>query len=783
MSRLHRVLADSDDDDEDEIYVESVEVSQAFPDAPPMAKLDDTEGWSTGSTERLRNKIHDTELGSFMERGSGNSALPVDVCSIGSPTSLQPKRRCSVVEPYAQSQTREPKFKRVKTCPAWSEADPTTLEANQPQSPSIPTALSTIEPDVPPSAELPGGTIRAAFVDHDPAMFRDTGSTIPDNSTSQRRIIEQAQNEFEMPGAFAIYTTLKTDERSSSFPWPSTRGTEHISDDKFDQPDTVPMVSQRSLDLTKRGLANTDRVYEDEDDSITCIEVSNNNGPHSQNPSRVADPQRRQTSPRVEIPPPCSSVDVDTTLTTPTTQQTTKSRRRGTQNDESDPSCWDELAIGLPKERYVPRPSNRRSKSHVLEVVDFSIAPEKAAKAARAKSLAATSNPRSSSRSNHQGQPPAVVETESQKGQSSANSPRIEDKAARKSHVAEDSTLSTTEVYVKSLPVHNQTGSGLPNHSSLDPSSDQASLTAEEQDHNCAVQKPQLEHTRGIVSEKMRANASSKSKSRRSHTTIFEDHVDFNGCNISPSLMQQQARRKLALRDVHNETPASKRRKPRATIKDDDDDDNGDDDDRDECDAEILKSVKSKVKSDKSKVKVQDRLSPKKSHMQTDEGVSSLNDDEYEKQDEKAFKPVSPAGTSRVQAPEKPAARSKQGRANPEDHAPKMIREPLLEDTQCQADNMDEDDPASGSVIVLEQTHAASAELRGTNSYDSRCVTPSSASKGPTTTDGVITPDQQQVKVSLHSPIKGSSGVPLRVGLSKRSRIQPLLRILKPLKK
>jgi hypothetical protein len=79
------------------------------------------------------------------------------------------------------------------------------------------------------SSALPAGSLQADFAHHEPAMFKESGSTIPDNESSHERMVEQALRSKSVRAASSPGMKLmESDEmpKSSSFPWSASEQTE-----------------------------------------------------------------------------------------------------------------------------------------------------------------------------------------------------------------------------------------------------------------------------------------------------------------------------------------------------------------------------------------------------------------------------------------------------------------------------------------------------------------------------------------------------------------------------
>ncbi|KAK1090137.1 hypothetical protein LTR48_008897, partial [Friedmanniomyces endolithicus] len=82
-----------------------------------------------------------------------------------------------------------------------------------------------------------------------------------------------------------------------------------------------------------------------------------------------------------------------------------------------------------------------------------------------------------------------------------------------------------------------------------------------------------MEHEDDDVFIKPMAKPKPRTKARRSHTTIFEDHVSFGASQRTPTLSQQQAKRTNALQVMVDEGVAvANQKRRRTTVQDDEDD-------------------------------------------------------------------------------------------------------------------------------------------------------------------------------------------------------------------
>lgn len=241
------------------------------------------------------------------------------------------------------------------------------------------------------SGALPAGSFHADFAHHEPAMFKESGSTIPDNESSHERMVEQAlrSKSVRAPSSPGI-KLIESDEmpKSSSFPWSASEQTEVArSNVARDEHTTVP----------EPGAENEATMPPEPEDyrqhAISMPTTGDNPIPGPAvavmfAPSRHNEPHR--SSPTVHINPveiSAASVAHPEAVSVEETQKANRGRKRKVQEESSEPLNSDDIAVGLPKERYVPRPSRRRATSVLEEPIDYSLIPEKAAKSKRSKTM------------------------------------------------------------------------------------------------------------------------------------------------------------------------------------------------------------------------------------------------------------------------------------------------------------------------------------------------------------------------------------------------------------
>jgi hypothetical protein len=232
-------------------------------------------------------------------------------------------------------------------------------------------------------------------------------------------------------------------------------------------------------------------------------------------------------------------------------------------------------------------------------------------------------------------------------------------------------------------------------------------------------------------------------KGIRSHTTIFEDHINSDTSLKSPSLSQRQALRRSVLKDISNE-PAEQNPKPRRQSRkilvdseDDDEDELGKISDVE--DTILLKRGRGRPSKGK----------PKQA-MSVGNSANAIPDEL----------------DAAVGAPE---PRAKKGRGRP---AKNKVAESKVDDKVIEDE--EEIEPDAGSSRVLEAVVIIPPQTTPSVVSSTHAPTP------PPEPPAKCTPEPKPSKLPngpvTHSPIKKclTSTSKYRVGLSKRQRIQPL---------
>lgn len=286
-----------------------------------------------------------------------------------------------------------------------------------------------------PSWELPG-SIQDDFAHHDPiAMFPGPSSTIPDNTMTQQRLIDEALSmhapvpfsEFHIPEAPAgsnssipwsayIASQPGTVETASKSSHPSNPSPQRSMDEfsaltpsiKSKTPKSSkstmpsPMKSSQRVKRTRTTAdaqvagINQDPLGDELSSSAGLLSKNSKNaatpseagdgaGNRTDEPQAETKPGKELKNPRVEkLQPENLGGDPPGEQSQPRPSRTRSLRILETSNmtRSSDPLNPDDIAVGLPKERYQPRPSRSRSNPVLQEApIDYSVRPEKAAKA------------------------------------------------------------------------------------------------------------------------------------------------------------------------------------------------------------------------------------------------------------------------------------------------------------------------------------------------------------------------------------------------------------------
>jgi len=664
----------------------------------------------------------------------------------------------------AQAMVSEPAVsavKRAKTVTTYSskKSSPSSLEREK--------FLATYGqdatlPDISPSIRFPGNSgaagsgglpassLLSGFASHDPAMFKESGDTVADNESSHERMVEQAlRSKSHNVQASPEIKLVPSDDvaRSSSFPWSASEPTGSVKNHRA-------KGTQASAVETGEQAKTSGHHIHDESHSTALPVIIEHNIPLPPTAVMIAPSENagvQKSSPTVEIAKHDVTADVAApSLREPlpapaeTKQKAVRGRKRKVQEQSSEPLNSDDIAVGLPKERYKPRPSRRRATEVAEEPIDYSVVPEKAAKSKRSKTTGGGLDV-----SEHQlpakGKLSLPSSTRKTKSAEADDAPDAEmtaiDKASQDQATRQISTIPQTSSPVVELP-----GVGKVQPSQETPKAEAAPIVKEvRKDDDFAFAKP---------TPKSRP----ASKSIRSSTTIFEDHVGLNGKSKSPSLSQQQAMRQSILIDVKNEaTPAKPRRGGKHVVPDDDDDE-------DELALEATHEEPPQVEEPKKRGRGQPtkaaaaKASKKVSAKPAKPAIHNSDPED----DEIAL--MAPPKKRRGRPPKSAAAVEDVDNSKDVENADATVVEP------------EEEDASAKQPVVKPTKESTPAKQIATE-----IPTPSPELQPPAAAEKTTAP-KKPAKASppAHSPIKSSSPAPYRVGLSKKHRIPSLLRVMRP---
>lgn len=625
------------------------------------------------------------------------------------------------------------------------------------------------------SSGLPAGSLQAEFANHEPAMFKESGSTIPDNESSHERMVEQALRSKSLKATTSPGMKLvESDEmpKSSSFPWSASEQTEvtrsHVARDE--QPAVPEAYAEGSTTVPQPGAQEvaTNSMPINEDivpgpATAVMVAPSMHNEPHQCSPTVHINPVQMEITPLVE-PDAAPAGKL---------QKPSRGRKRKVQEESSEPLNSDDIAVGLPKERYQPRPSRRRATEAVEEPIDYSKVPEKVAKSKRSKTAGSMSSA---------GAPTQLTDKDSLSiTESMAKS--IESADAVKPATTTDSRSTTSDSLsqvqaqeYKPSPVVKVPATSDAKPSQSIEATPQTVIGPASQDDKSTKQNDDFAFAKPALKIKL------ASKSKRSSTTIFEDHVDFTGKSRSPSLSQQQALRKTALKDVKNEaTPAKRKRSGKAVFPDDEEDDDeqdvtvkakrtrkvvlqDDDDDEDELASDPNARNKARDEPPDEPPKKRGRGRPPKTPSKpgVDESAKPAKQADRGEPDELA-----------TTTPEEP---TKKRRGRPPKSAASA---PIVDESKDQDDAKDEEVEPQDDKAPAKKSIEEPAEETAPSKTSASIPTPS-PEKQPSAETKVAPEKKTKASPAAHSPIKSSSPAPYRVGLSKKHRIPSLLRVMRP---
>lgn len=784
---MRHAIADSDDEGDDEVYV-SASTSNHNQQSASNPGTKDTSGEgandadvvkNTNSTEVLRRQM----LSAGRHLVSNSAPMAASAAMQSSPSMRVQKRRHSTVFGSGAATSPEKGVKRTKTITTYgakanarvadqSAFDNLRDDARSAGPKTSQSARFSEHSGYHSSADLPTGSFGLEFANHEPAvMFQDSGSTVVDGSSAQQRMLEQALSSKKGTSTSAVQQVIDDEGKSSSFPWSPSEQTRSVrstgkvkvgvdgpdgngggdedapraadGDDISGKPvqsaaDGAPeapeaTVSKKDVEDVDAAQANVEPPANDAEDSIAVRSASK---PHASPVVEIHQPTTRITS--------TSRRDSNGSLKSARTR-----KRKSEEPPDSEPLNSDDKAIGLPKERYQPRPSRRQATQIVEEPIDYSIVPEKAAKAKRRKTAVAPTDSDSQISKEHLASLKADVEKVKTPSKTSEALSGVDEtsNATNEDHAppsADEGAANHT----------NQTARETPYQQSQPAEETSSSSKKNKDDHVFA--KPALPTPKPKPA----------SQSRRSRTTIFEDHVEFTGSQKSPSLSQQQATRKLAQEDVTTAVTKPSQRKRKIIVDVDEDDED-----------ELVKdpSGDAEPENDEPAPTKRGRGRPAKAKPPAKSAKKVLEDSEDEEDDEK----------DEDEAEGEPPKRKGRGRPPKATNASK----PATAETDKGSNAIEEPD-ATATTAPIEKAAAKTAATDlpqqslspnpSGRMVGKENITPSPSPEKPPEKPASTPSKDAKQSPTLHSPIKNTLGVPLRVGLSNRRRIPSLLKTIKP---
>lgn len=637
---------------------------------------------------------------------------------------------------------------------------------------------------------LPEGTMKDGFLDHNPKLlFPDSGSTVPFNDSSVQRRHEEARDQPLKP----VSPTGKSHEagtQHSSFPWTDTP-----KSDPSKQENTARHEGPVDDDPS---LGQFDPPIEKPVHGMSNIESATANGP----------PGNDEQNGVVGVPPPVSSpMVIIPALETASVQcleveKPTRGRKRKSlqQEESSEPLNSDDQLVGLPKERYVPRPSKRRCTTVVDEPVDYSIAPERAAKKRRKTADGPVAHSSSTLDSQTPGRSVESKTLPSTNNAAEGTKPSSK-QAAFKQDEAPPGTAFKPIESSEALPES-------PKRPEVEPLSPPTESAKPLPSLVKSVPRPDLQKTSPAKMAPPALPASATRKTpRRSHTTIFEDHT----AQRSPSLREQQAARQASTPELPE--PSQRATRGRRIIVQDDADE------EDELAGEAVLEKPAPKKHGRPPKPDAQKASPKSRELLASD---DSEDDVVPAKTGRRTKPVvSIPDDSADESAAKPShTKSKRGGKN---KSRAIIQDSEDEDeVELEVDDDDDGDdddvavdappkkkdsnrlakdkteakpktaekscrkPSSAEPTPAQSVHRHVLEQKDPNASTKRTgpnekqQTPSPASEQAVEKQVMNPAPGAKVGPNSHSPIKKNNKAIYRVGLGRKHRVQPLLKSIRP---
>ncbi|KAK5767083.1 hypothetical protein LTS12_002849 [Elasticomyces elasticus] len=608
-------VADSDEDDD--------EITEPEEPQPSKQGGDSVTQQSTGSTERIANEIRNAERDLLAPSGDQTGSISHSsgqkrrsTAAVGDTPERLAKK--SKVQGYGSSRPRSSTTKATREQSVFDKFK----DDDDASATSHSARYSERSGAVHSSLGLPDGTIKADFAAHEPnMMFGNTGSTAVDASSEQRRMVEQARSDARRVSTSVSKPIESEDasQKSSSFPWTISQQTpfaktpaavddeERLVGRRDPMPDPVQdadVVEEPTPPTLKEPLEVDQEPTRDVIDEGLPEKAADESAADLDGLITKALLPPPRSSPRVEIARPAEDMISPSETVSETKWKPTRVRKPKVKEPSSEALNSDDRRIreelredGLQKERYVPRPSRRRA-TQVAEVpIDFSVKPEKAAKAKRTKTtgglkagvdIAAptfssgsetpkaptAASPKINNIAKHVTEPledpvkSAVSQQSPGPDMQQDETPKIEAPAPLKSCMKSSTVKAPVEDQdlVKPLPKLTST-----NQSPVKAPDDDEVFVKPTLKSNQVSSSPSKRIVENDTFLKPTPKTKSTSRVKRSQTTIFEDHVDFS--QRTPTLSQQQAKRQAALQNISSDAIEAKanQKKCRSIVEEDED--------------------------------------------------------------------------------------------------------------------------------------------------------------------------------------------------------------------
>ncbi|ORY11872.1 hypothetical protein BCR34DRAFT_600995 [Clohesyomyces aquaticus] len=227
------------------------------------------------------------------------------------------------------------------------------------------------------------GTIRANYAEHEPlAMFPETSSTIPNATYTQEKLLDQVMSPTFL-GVAPEPDMPPYEPAQASIPWSEYLRTSptdaEVRSDQRNAHAQAPDLSQNA----PQPITTQPPHSENHDDlAVSQLPQSPNLSQRSRRSSVPMKPSPLRGETDLATTTSCTGNEGDFGPPNETVTPTATTPKKQKDRSSSLPKIDDDvLTIGLPKEQYKPRPSRSRSlRLEIEEPIDYSVPPEKAAK-------------------------------------------------------------------------------------------------------------------------------------------------------------------------------------------------------------------------------------------------------------------------------------------------------------------------------------------------------------------------------------------------------------------